>query len=96
MGGNTPLFNKNGRYLGPTGKIGFWFNLPFDDWVYVYSDQGPPSSNKEIPVILLGEGERRGAVLLPHHLQSPRRVARNLRHRAYRAQQGRCSCVPGD
>ena len=60
MSGNTPLFNKAGRYLGPTGKIGFWFNLPFDDWVHVYFGQAPPSSNKGAPVIHLGEANVTG------------------------------------
>jgi len=56
MGGNTPLFDKSGRYVGPTGKIGFWFNLPFDEWVYAYSPQGPrPSGNNGVPVIHIGE-----------------------------------------
>ncbi len=55
MGGNTPLFVKSGRYAGPTGKIGFWFNLPFDEWVRAYSRQGPPSSNTGAPVIHIGE-----------------------------------------
>ena len=55
MGGNTPLFGKSGRYLGPTGKIGFWFNLPFSRWVNVYSSQGPPSSSNGVPVIHVGE-----------------------------------------
>jgi hypothetical protein len=55
MGGNIPLFAKGGRYVGPTGKIGFWFNLPFDGWEYAYSSQGPPSSSKGVPVIHIGE-----------------------------------------
>ncbi len=55
MGGNTPLFGKSARYLGPTGKIGFWFNLPFSRWVDVYSSQGPPSSSNGVPVIHVGE-----------------------------------------
>lgn len=56
MGGNTPLFGKSGSYVGPTGKIGFWFNLPFDDWVYAYSPQGSrPGSNNGVPVIHIGE-----------------------------------------
>jgi hypothetical protein len=55
MGGNTPLFVKGGRYVGPTGKIGFWFNLPLNEWEYVYSSQGPPSSSKGVPVIHIGE-----------------------------------------
>jgi hypothetical protein len=41
MTGNTPLLAESGRYVGPTGKIGFWFNLPFGDWVHVYFGQGP-------------------------------------------------------
>jgi hypothetical protein len=55
MSGNTPLFNEAGHYLGPSGKIGFWFNLPFDTWEYAYSSQGPPTSNNGIPVFHLGE-----------------------------------------
>ena len=60
MGGNTPLFVKSGRYAGPTGKIGFWFNLPFDEWVRAYSRQGPPSSNTGAPVIHIGESNVAG------------------------------------
>jgi hypothetical protein len=52
---NTPLFNKAGHYLGPSGKIGFWFNLPFASWPAAYSSQGLPSSNNGVPVIHLGE-----------------------------------------
>jgi hypothetical protein len=30
MSENTPLFNEAGHYLGPSGKVGFWFvNVPF-------------------------------------------------------------------
>jgi hypothetical protein len=60
MGGNTPLFNEAGRYLGPSGKIGFWFNLPPGAWAYVYSSQAPPSSNQGTPVIHLGEAHVKG------------------------------------
>jgi hypothetical protein len=60
IGGNTPLFNKAGHYLGPTGKIGFWFNLAFADWVHVYFGQTPPSSNEGAPVIHLGEANVAG------------------------------------
>jgi hypothetical protein len=60
MTGNTPLFAKSGRYVGPTGKIGFWFNLPFGDWVHVYFGQVPRSSNKGAPVIDLGEANVEG------------------------------------
>jgi hypothetical protein len=60
MTGNTPLFAESGRYVGPTGKIGFWFNLPFVDWVHVYFGQAPPSSNKGTPVIHLGEANVEG------------------------------------
>lgn len=53
--GNTPLFVESGRYVGPTGKIGFWFNLPYDEWVETYSSIPPPTANGGVPVIHLGE-----------------------------------------
>jgi hypothetical protein len=59
MGGNTPLFNEAGRYLGPSGKIGFWFNLPFAAWTRVYPLPGAPSANGSVPVIHLGEADVR-------------------------------------
>jgi hypothetical protein len=52
---NVPLFNKAGRYLGPNGKIGFWFNLPFDRWTSAYTTGGPPRSANGVPVLHLGE-----------------------------------------
>lgn len=55
MGGYTPLFNEAGRYLGPSGRIGFWFNLPPDGWEEIYSSLEPPASNEGVPVIHLGE-----------------------------------------
>jgi hypothetical protein len=60
MGGNTPLFDKAGRYLGPSGKIGFWFNLPFGNWANVYFGHRPPDANDGIPVIHLGEANVAG------------------------------------
>jgi hypothetical protein len=60
MSENTPLFNKAGHYLGPSGKIGFWFNLPFADWPAAYSSQGLPSSNNGVPVFHLGEAPVEG------------------------------------
>lgn len=59
MGGYTPLFNEAGRYLGPSGKIGFWFNLPAE-WEEVYSSLPPPTSNNGLPVIRLGEADVAG------------------------------------
>jgi hypothetical protein len=55
MGGNTPLFNKAGRYQGPSGKIGFWFNLPPGGWLHVYFGGTAPSAYRGVPVIHLGE-----------------------------------------
>jgi hypothetical protein len=52
---NVPLFNKAGRYLGPKGKIGFWFNLPFNRWTSAYTTAGPPHSANGVPVVHLGE-----------------------------------------
>jgi hypothetical protein len=52
---NTPLFNKAGRYLGPTGKIGFWFNLPPESLGQMYSGSAPPTTSHGAPVIHLGE-----------------------------------------
>jgi hypothetical protein len=60
MGGNTPLFDKAGRYRGPSGEIGFWFNLPFGDWVHVYFGHRPPVTNGGVPVIHLGEANVAG------------------------------------
>ncbi len=55
MGGNTPLFDEAGNYLGPRGKIGFWFNLPYEHWEVTYTSEGPPTSNHGVPVLHLGE-----------------------------------------
>ena len=60
VSGNTPLFNEAGRYLRPTGKIGFWFNLPPDGWIHVYFGQTTPSTNQGSPVIHLGEANVEG------------------------------------
>lgn len=60
MNGNTPLFSEAGRYVGPTGKIGFWLNLPFGDWTHVYFGQTPPPSNNGAPVVHLGEANVEG------------------------------------
>jgi hypothetical protein len=57
---NTPLFNKAGRYLGPTGKIGFWFNLPPESLGQMYNGDPPPSTNQGAPVIHLGEANVQG------------------------------------
>jgi hypothetical protein len=53
--GNTPLFAPSGKYLGPSGKIGFWFNLPWNAWENIYSTLPPPSTNAGMPVLHLGE-----------------------------------------
>jgi hypothetical protein len=55
VGGNTPLFDKAGRYLGPSGKIGFWFNLPPGGWEHVYFGGSRPHTFQRVPVIHLGE-----------------------------------------
>jgi len=60
MGGYTPLFNEAGRYLGPSGRIGFWFNLPPNGWTEVYSSVPPPATNDGAPVIHLGEANVNG------------------------------------
>lgn len=60
VSGKTPLFNKAGRYLGPSGKIGFWFNLPPDGWESVYFGGPAPSTNEGSPVIHLGEANVQG------------------------------------
>jgi hypothetical protein len=52
---NTPLFDEAGRYIGPSGKIGFWFNMPFDRWETVYTSDRPPASANGAPVVHLGE-----------------------------------------
>ncbi len=57
---NTPLFSKAGHYLGPSGKIGFWFNLPFDSWEAAYTPHGPPPSHNSVPVFHLGEAQVAG------------------------------------
>jgi hypothetical protein len=44
---NTPLFNKAGRYLGPTGKIGFWFNLPPEALGHMYVGSPVPRTNRD-------------------------------------------------
>lgn len=60
VSGNTPLFNKAGRYLGPNGKIGFWFNLPSGAMGQMYFGGPPPSTNQGSPVIHLGEANVQG------------------------------------
>jgi len=60
IAGATPLFAKSGRYLGPRGRIGFWFNLPFSAWARVYSDAGPPRASNGVPVVRLGEASVAG------------------------------------
>jgi hypothetical protein len=57
---NTPLFNEAGHYLGPNGKIGFWFNLPFESWTAAYSPEALPASNEGVPVVHLGEAHVAG------------------------------------
>src|SRR5205823_2728427 len=52
---NTPLFNEAGRYLGPSGKIGFWFvNLPFNDSEIGYTAKGPTTA-EGAQLVHLGE-----------------------------------------
>ena len=58
--GNTPLVSKSGEYVGPEGKIGFWFNLPFREWEHAYLGNNVPRSNNGIPVTHLGEADVRG------------------------------------
>jgi hypothetical protein len=53
--GNTPLFAKSGRYVGPEGLIGFWWNLAPAEWEHVYFGQTPPATNQGAAVIHLGE-----------------------------------------
>jgi len=60
LGGNTPLFAKSGRYLGPSGKIGFWFNLPPGGWEHVYFGGTPPHSFRGVSVFHLGEADVSG------------------------------------
>jgi hypothetical protein len=60
MAGNTPLFAKSGRYLGPSGKIGFWFNLPPGGWEHVYFGGAIPRTYHGVPVIHLGEANVAG------------------------------------
>ena len=56
----TPLFNEAGHYLGPSGKIGFWFvNLPFKSSEIGYNAQGPTTVNGA-PVVHLGEASVEG------------------------------------
>jgi hypothetical protein len=57
---NTPLFNKAGRYLGPSGKVGFWFNLPPEVLGDMYVGTPVPSTNQGSPVIHLGEANVQG------------------------------------
>jgi hypothetical protein len=57
---NTPLFNKAGRYLGPTGRIGFWFNLPPESLGQMYNGDPQPTTPIGAPVIHLGEASVRG------------------------------------
>jgi hypothetical protein len=57
---NTPLFNKAGRYLGPNGKIGFWFNLPPEALGQMYVGDPPPSTYQGSPAIHLGEANVQG------------------------------------
>jgi hypothetical protein len=61
VSGNTPLFSKAGRYVGPTGKIGFWFNLPPDAWQDLYFGTPiRPTTYQGSPVLHLGEANVRG------------------------------------
>jgi hypothetical protein len=60
MGGYTPLFNEAHHYVGPSGRIGFWFNLPLNAWPRLYSTQRPPPSSRGVPVIHLGEADVAG------------------------------------
>jgi hypothetical protein len=55
LAGNTPVFGKSGHYTGPSGRIGFWFNLPFDRWEGIYFGGRPPTLYHGAPVIHLGE-----------------------------------------
>jgi hypothetical protein len=55
VAGATPLFAESGRYRGPRGRIGLWFNLPFAAWTRVYSSSEPPTAKNGVPVIHLGE-----------------------------------------
>jgi hypothetical protein len=58
--GNTPLVSKSGEYVGPEGKIGFWFNLPFREWEHAYFGDTVPRSNNGVPVTHLGEADVQG------------------------------------
>jgi hypothetical protein len=60
MGGYTPLFNEAHHYVGPSGRIGFWFNLPLSAWPRLYSAQRPPRSSGGVAVIHLGEADVAG------------------------------------
>lgn len=55
ISGNTPLLAKSGRYIGPVGLIGFWWNLPPSGWEHVYFGQTPPATSGGTAVIHLGE-----------------------------------------
>src|SRR5207248_1659099 len=59
MSGNTPLFNEAGHYIGPSGDIGFWFNLPWGSWESAYSSQSP-TSYRGVPVLGLGDANVNG------------------------------------
>ena len=58
--GNTPLFSPAARYIGPTGKIGFWFNLPPNGWENIYSTVPAPTANSGAPIVHLGEASVQG------------------------------------
>jgi hypothetical protein len=58
--GNTPLFAKSGHYIGPSGTIGFWWNMPPKDWVHAYFGRTPATTNGGSSVLHLGEADVEG------------------------------------
>lgn len=57
---NTPLIDKAGRYIGPRGKIGFWFvDLPFTRSEINYTAKGVATASAA-RVVHLGEASVAG------------------------------------